>query len=1080
MNRLLAVSCIALALALSACSGCGSSCGPGTHEVDGQCVPDTGAISCGPGTHAEAGQCLPDSSDGGTNPNPDGGTNGPGGGSGLSCGPGTHQEGTQCLPGGPIDAIELSPQTTNTRAGRTVTFTATARYQGTAVSGVAFAWTTGASSVATIDSTGVATGVGVGQTEVRAAARGVTSAPATLSVEAGPAFTLTALEPTQGPGGTPVTLTGTSFGPAQGTTQVLFGTTESPQIVSWSNTRIVARVPYGLVPGQLSVSLSTDGGTSNSLPFNVTATPYVASVSPASAIQGSKVTVTLSGSNLGSCSVGMNRNGAAATDAVVDNASKVVDRFGAPGLPDLLRVNVEVAANALPGNLAASCGSSNPAVTEDNRFAITLRPSAISGVVGTGTAGLSGDNGPVLQAKLNGPTALVLGSSGELYIADTDNHRVRVANLTSSTLTVAGVQVAPGTIATLAGGMGQTGNAEPGASGDGGPATQSQLNAPTGLAFDSRGLLFVADSGNHCVRAINLGSSSVTLPGGALAPGAINRVAGGCGLAGYAGDGGQALPNSRFNRPVAVAVGTGGMLYVADTSNHRLRVINTSGSTVTNGLGTLASGEVALVAGSSAGDSGDLALAGPTTQFNAPSGLVFDPRGLLFVADTSNNRVRVINTASVAVTFGGSPSSAGGLGTTLQPGYIDASVGSGGAAGFSGDDWYCSRLFNAGRSYYSVPCSPQAKLAGPAGLSLGALGELVIADRNNHRVRLAGVGDAPTYRAQRWFYSGSVNTLAGSGSTGSGAGLGDNGPALSAELFEPQGVAYHAESATLYVADTLHHRIRRVVMDQVKDPYSGELGAWPTDLTSGTATLDVDTGMLHYTLSNNVTVDRFFGATGGVFSFSGRLRLFSGVTLQVVGTRPAVLASTGDMEINGKIFARNGGMQIGPGVATYAGPGHGAQADRANECNASYITDYGGNAYGSPELRPVTPGTGSKFVGGALVLSAGKPGATANLSVGGEVNANSDNTQDCAIGGSGGGLRMVATGQVSVTGTVTAQPGGRAYTVPGGSCCSYTPTYGVGGSVGRIRFEAPSVISTGSVIPAPSTSNTLPAAPPWM
>jgi sugar lactone lactonase YvrE len=964
--------------------------------------------------------------------------------------------------------------------GRTASFTATARYQGTVVSGVSFTWTTGASSVATIDASGLASGVGVGQTEIRASARGVTSAPATLTVEEGPAFALTSIEPPSGPGGTPVTLVGTAFGPAQGTTRVLFGSAASPEILSWSNTRIVARVPYGLIPGQVGASLSTDSGASNSLPFTVTTTPYVAAIAPASAVQGSKVTVTLSGSNLGTCSVGMNRNGAAATDVVVDNASKVVERFGAPDLPDLLRVNVEVAASALPGDLAVSCGSSLPTVTADNRFTVIPRPSVIVGAVGTGSAGLSGDNGPVLQAELNGPTALVLGSSGELYIADTDNHRVRVANLTASPLTVAGVQVAPGTLTTLAGGLGQAGNADPGSTGNGGLALQSQLNTPTGLAFDKRGLLFVADSGNHCVRVINLGASAVTLPGGALAPGVIDRVAGACGLAGYAGDGGQALPNSRFNRPSAVAVDANGMLYVADTDNHRIRVVNTSTGSVTSGLGTFPSGEVALVAGSSAGSSGDQALAGPSTQLNAPAGLVVDPRGLLFVADTGNNRVRAINTATAAVTFDGPASSAGGLGITVQPGYIDGAVGAGGAAGFSGDDWYCSRLFDGGRSYYSVPCAPQARMAGPTGLALGALGELVIADRNNHRVRLAGVGAAPVYRAGKWFFSGAVDTLAGSGTTGSGMGLGDNGPALNAELFEPRGVAYDADAAVVYVADTLHHRIRRVVMDLVRDPYSGELGPWPTDLTSGTATLDVSSGVLHYTLSNGVVVDRFLGDTGGIFSFSGKLRLFAGVTLQVVGARPAVLAATGDMEINGKIFARNGGMTRGPGISTYAGPGHGIRADRSFACNASYITDYGGNAYGSPELRPVTPGTGGKVIGGALVLSAGKPGTAANLTVGGEVNANSDNTQDCTIGGSGGGLRLVATSQVSVTGTVVAQGGGRAFSLPDGFCCNYTPTYAFGGSEGRIRLEAPAVVSTGSITPAPSTATTLPAAPPWM
>jgi hypothetical protein len=1087
MRTLLLLSLLPLAL-LFGCGGCGNSCGPGTHEEAGRCVPNEGPVSCGPGTHESNGQCLPDGtgtpgSDGGTQPGPDGGTQpgtDGGTGNGLSCGPGTHQEGRQCLPGEPIDAIEVAPQSATTRVGRTAAFTAVARYQGAVVNGVNFTWATAASAVATIDSQGVATGVGTGQTQVTASARGVSSAAATLTIEAGPAYALSNVEPANGPGGTPITLSGTSFGPAQGATRVLFGTTDAAEVLSWSNTRIVVRVPYGLPTGQVSLLLADTSGTSNTLPFSITASPYVASLTPSQSAQGARLTLRVSGANLGSCSLGLNRGGAPVTEVTVDNTSRVVERSGAPGLPDLVRINMEVLSTALPGELAVSCGGSTQQLTADNRFTVLPRPGNIAAAVGTGTAGANGDGGPAHQARLSSPTALVLGSSGELYISDTDNHRIRVANLTSSPITLAGVRLEPNTVATLAGGQGQPGNTEPGSAGDNGPAVQSQLNSPGGMAFDSRGLLFIADANNHCVRVINLGTTAVSLPAGALAPGAITRVAGGCGQPGYAGDDGPALPDSRFNRPMAVAVDSQGLLYVADTGNHRVRVINTSAATVTNGLGTFPSGHVALVAGSSAGSSGNKALAGASTQLNAPSGLLADSRGLLFVTDTNNNQVRVINTAQANVTFGGPLSTAGGLGTTLQPGYIDVAVGAAGAAGFSGDDWYCSRLFDAGRSYYGVPCAPLAKMASPVGLATGPFGELFIADRNNHRVRFAVMGDGPLYRAQKWFHPNGVDTLAGSGNTGSGPGLGDNGPALSAELFEPQGVAYHAESATLYVADTQHHRIRRVVMDLVHSPYSGELGPWPTDLTSGTAQLDVDTGILSYTVSG-ATVERRFGATGGIFSFSGRLRLFAGVTLEVVGSRPAVLASTGDMEINGTVHALNGGMPRGPGVAEYFGaPGHGVQGPRANQCDASYITDYGGNSYGNAALRPLTGGTGTKVVGGGLLLSAGKPGTAANLTVAGEVNASSRYTEDCTVGGAGGGLKLVATGQVSVSGTLKALPGSRAFSLPGGFCCNKAVTYASGGGPGRIRLEAPTVISTGTVDPAPSIANTVPAALPWM
>ncbi len=1039
---------------------------------DGSGGGDGGTVQCGPGTRLEGTQCVPVGTDGGT-------------GGGMSCGPGTHVEGNQCLPGEPIDQIEVSPSSATTRVGGRTTFTATAKYRGNMVAGVNFTWATASTATATIDSRGEATGVAVGSTEVRASARGVTSAPVSLTVEAGPAFRLTSLDPSSAPGGTPITLTGSQFGLTQGATAVKFGTVTADTVLSWSDTRIVVRAPYGVTPGHVNVTLETAEGSSNSRPFNFTSTPYVASVAPSSAVQGTQVTLLLSGSNIGTCSVGVNRNGSPDARFTVDNATKVVERFGAPGLPDLVRVHVDVGASAPVGDAAVSCGSSSTAVSPDNRFTVTYRAGTITASVGTGTAGFQGDGSAAALARLSGPTALAMGGSGELYIADTGNHRIRVANLSAGTLTVAGLSVPAGAIATLAGGGGQAGNVDPGYSGDGGPATASQVHEPRGLAYDARGLLFVADTGNHCVRAINVSATSIGLPGGTVAPGAIVRVAGTCGVPGYFGDGQDALPDSRFNGPVGLAVDGSGLLYVADTGNHRLRVVHTGLSATTNGLGTFTSGSLSLVGGSSAGTAGDSARVGTGTQFNALTDLALGSNGLLYVSDTGNNKIRVINTTANTVTFGGPSAAAGGLGTDLSSAFITTAVGEGGAGGYMGEGWCGTQFISnaSGLFYFNESCLPKAKLSAPTGLALAPFGQLFIADANNNRVRLAMLGDAPLYRAGKWFHALSVDVLAGNGQSVAGPGGGDTGLAHQADLFDPRGVAWSASESALYIADTLHNRVRRVLVDTQHDPYSGSLGAWPADLTSGNATLNVDTGTLSYSTSNG-PAERRYGATGGVFSFSGPLRIFSGVTLTITGSRPAVLAATGPIQIDGSVWVQSGGLTAGPGHSGGGGMMHATRTSgRGYDCGFSYRVWYPGYAYGNEALVPITPGTGGSNIGGGLVLSAGRPGVSANIQVGGALRADSTLTTVCAPpgGGSGGGLRLVATGQISVTGMLTALPGSSASQHPSGSPCCNSGWYPIPvGEPGRIRLQAPTVISTGTVNPAPSIATTPPTPLPWM
>ena len=158
----------------------------------------------------------------------------------------------------------------------------------------------------------------------------------------------------------------------------------------------------------------------------------------------------------------------------------------------------------------------------------------ISTIAGSGTPAFTGDNGPAAAAQFNSPGAVLLDSAGNIYISDTGNHCIR--------------KISGGTITTIAGTGGTIGD-----SGDKGAATSALLNAPTGLAFDSKGNLYIADSGNHVIRKIT-GTT-------------ITTVAGDYGLGGgYSGDLGPAI-SAGLNNPTAVALDSKDNLYIAGTNS---------------------------------------------------------------------------------------------------------------------------------------------------------------------------------------------------------------------------------------------------------------------------------------------------------------------------------------------------------------------------------------------------------------------------------------------------------------------------------------------------------------------------------
>ncbi len=232
---------------------------------------------------------------------------------------------------------------------------------------------------------------------------------------------------------------------------------------------------------------------------------------------------------------------------------------------------------------------------------VNAQTGIISTVAGNGTAGALGDNGPATAAQLNGPSDVDVDSSGNLYIADTGNHRIRRVDPTS------------GAISTLAG------NGSGGFAGDGGPATAAALFNPTGVASDSNGNVYIADFSNRRIRKVSTG-------------GLITTVAGTGGT--YSGDGGLAVV-SGIDSPLGVHVDSANDLYIAEGG--RIRKVSVSTGIITT-----------LAGGMPEGYSGDGGAA-TAARLAAPFTATLDPSGNLYVADTGNSRVRVVRKC-VAIT----------------------------------------------------------------------------------------------------------------------------------------------------------------------------------------------------------------------------------------------------------------------------------------------------------------------------------------------------------------------------------------------------------------------------------------------
>ncbi len=484
-------------------------------------------------------------------------------------------------------------------------------------------------------------------------------------------------------------------------------------------------------------------------------------------------------------------------------------------------------------------------VQAQSNYATPYTFSTLAGEVAYGSTDGAGS-----AARFNLPFATAVDSSGNVYVADTSNHTIRK-------ITPAGV------VSTVAGLAGTSGSAD-------GTGNDARFYEPSGVAVDSTGNVYVADSMNFTVRKIAIDTAGVgtvtTLAGTAGAHGhadgtgsaaQFNRVHGlvtdGSGNV-YVVDSGNSTirqitaagvvttvagggwPNNngstdgvgsaaRFTWPTGVVLDGSGVMYVADGSNHTIRKIVIG----EDGIGTVTT--VAGLPGSSGTSDG----AGSSARFNYPDGLALGSDGNLYVADSNNHTIRKITI------------DAGGVGTVTTwagaAGYFGSTQGAGGAArfyfphGLAADrigNLYVADASNhtirkiaatggvsilAGRAGYGSAdgTSGEARFYFPTGVAVGGTGEVYVADRNDSTIRKITA-------------DGEVTTFAGA----AGASGADDGTGSAARFNFPSGVAL-GSSGEVYVADRFNHTIRKITPDGVVTTFAGAAGASGADDGTGSA-----------------------------------------------------------------------------------------------------------------------------------------------------------------------------------------------------------------------------------------------------
>lgn len=431
---------------------------------------------------------------------------------------------------------------------------------------------------------------------------------------------------------------------------------------------------------------------------------------------------------------------------------------------------------------------------------------------GTGTVGDSGDGAAATLAQLHFPTGVSVDRDGNVYVADSDNHRIRRIDVNGIISTFAGDGTESEQVANMY-------------AGDGGPAIWARLNFPNDVFADDLGNVFISDTRNHRVRRVDVNGTITTVAG----DGFMDPIGG----ARFQGDGGPATLAS-MGLPLGLFVDQTGSLYIIDAVYQRIRKVDGCGTITTvigSGITDISNGAL------SAGYAGD---GGPATDamINQPKGVVVDRSLAIYITDSGNGRIRKVE--------GPAPAPVPTTATPPQPGTIVTLAGDGTSGQTvsgvtatstpfgsiddifvederSGQTSTRSRkvsIYVADKMNHRVvkidtngviksiagggnPVAPDvgdgrnatdARLIDPSDIALDAQGNLYIADSGQERIRKV----TP---------AGVISTVAGRGSPGFG---GDCGPATDANLSLPLGVFYDRRTSKLYIADTGNHRVRMV------------------------------------------------------------------------------------------------------------------------------------------------------------------------------------------------------------------------------------------------------------------------------
>jgi sugar lactone lactonase YvrE len=648
------------------------------------------------------------------------------------------------------------------------------------------------------------------------------------------------------------------------------------------------------------------------------------------------------------------------------------------------------------------------------------------------TGGAGPTDGPAGVSSFGFPLGIAADAAGNLYVADTGNHRIR--------------KIAPnGTVSTLAG-SGIPGKVD-------GTGSTASFNSPTALAVDPDGFVWVADTNNDAIRKVSAAGVVSTVPTfkdvaepdlpALLSPQgiAVDRIGrvyvsdtghhrivsigstvvtvAGSGYPGFNDGMGAA---SAFYGPAGIVIDPTGTIFVADMKNNRIRWINSSG-------------KVGTVAGT--GQAGNADGSGDEAKFYQPFSVGRDGAGNLFVSDRGNNVVRMITTSGNVKTLAGS-------------GSIGSDDGAGSAASFagvaglvsdaSGTVWlvdegnHSVRMIEAGtvstfagtgRRGSADGLGTAASFNAPAGVAVDGSGSIYVADTNNNLVRKVSV-------------SGYVTTLAGSGVSGSSDGVG-----TAASFARPAAVA--ADSAgSVYVADTFGNRIRKISPSGAVTLLAGSGRSGNTDGNGGLASFFQPNGVAVDSLGDVYVADTMVNSIrkitpeGVVSTLAGSTMTGSndgtGSGASFSGPRGVAVDGSGNVYVGdtGNHLVR----KVTPSgtVTTLAGSGKPGSADGTGVA-ASFTSPAGvavdalGNVYvadtGNNKLRRVTPDGVTTTVGGRSDNGPGSVDGIGSL-------AGFARPQGVAVG-PGGSVYVADTGNSSIR--VGAATGGSGCVPDAASLC---------------------------------------------